>query len=192
MTLPLRIFRIFLRLGCTSFGGPTVHLGYFRDEFVEKRKWFSDKQYADLQAVRRPGGAVPIPARAGVEPGGYGDRPAARRVPGHVPGVGGLHAAVGAAHGGVRAGRRAVGRYQRGRLAARSEGCGCRCRGAGCVRHDEEPGHRQDSRRDRRGCAGARSARAAPAHPGRGDRARHCCWSGVPARQEGGGRPAPG
>lgn len=51
MTSPLRIFRIFLRLGCTSFGGPTAHLGYFRDEFVEKRKWFSDKQYADLVAL---------------------------------------------------------------------------------------------------------------------------------------------
>ena len=51
MTSPLRILRIFLRLGCTSFGGPTAHLGYFRDEFVEKRKWFSDKQYADLVAL---------------------------------------------------------------------------------------------------------------------------------------------
>lgn len=51
MTSPLRIFRIFLSLGCTSFGGPTAHLGYFRDEFVEKRKWFSDKQYADLVAL---------------------------------------------------------------------------------------------------------------------------------------------
>lgn len=51
MTSPLRIFRIFLRLGCTSFGGPTTHPGYFRDEFVEKRKWFSDKQYADLVAL---------------------------------------------------------------------------------------------------------------------------------------------
>lgn len=45
------VFRVFLRLGCTSFGGPTAHLGYFRDEFVEKRKWFSDKQYADLVAL---------------------------------------------------------------------------------------------------------------------------------------------
>ena len=48
---PRDVFRIFLRLGCTSFGGPTAHLGYFRDEFVEKRKWFSDKQYADLVAL---------------------------------------------------------------------------------------------------------------------------------------------
>ena len=48
---PWEVFRIFLRLGCTSFGGPTAHLGYFRDEFVEKRKWFTDKQYADLVAL---------------------------------------------------------------------------------------------------------------------------------------------
>ena len=45
------VLRIFTRLGCTSFGGPTAHLGYFRDEFVEKRKWFTDKQYADLVAL---------------------------------------------------------------------------------------------------------------------------------------------
>lgn len=48
---PWEVFKIFTRLGCTSFGGPTAHLGYFRDEFVEKRKWFSDKQYADLVAL---------------------------------------------------------------------------------------------------------------------------------------------
>ena len=48
---PGEVFTIFTRLGCTSFGGPTAHLGYFRDEFVEKRKWFSDKQYADLVAL---------------------------------------------------------------------------------------------------------------------------------------------
>ena len=48
---PWEVFKIFTRLGCTSLGGPTAHLGYFRDEFVEKRKWFSDKQYADLVAL---------------------------------------------------------------------------------------------------------------------------------------------
>lgn len=48
---PWEVFRLFLRLGCTSFGGPTAHLGYFRDEFVEKRKWFTDKRYADLVAL---------------------------------------------------------------------------------------------------------------------------------------------
>jgi chromate transporter len=38
----LEVFLMFLRLGCTSFGGPIAHLGYFRSEFVERRRWLSD------------------------------------------------------------------------------------------------------------------------------------------------------
>ncbi|MGH8463938.1 MAG: chromate efflux transporter, partial [Pseudomonas sp.] len=45
------VFLIFLRLGLTSFGGPVAHLGYFRDEFVTRRKWLSDRSYADLVAL---------------------------------------------------------------------------------------------------------------------------------------------
>ncbi|WP_456264007.1 chromate transporter [Corynebacterium lujinxingii] len=45
------VLRIFTRLGLTSFGGPTAHLGYFRDEFVDKRKWLRDDEYADLIAL---------------------------------------------------------------------------------------------------------------------------------------------
>lgn len=45
------IFLIFLKLGLTSFGGPIAHLGYFRDEFVERRKWLNDHAYADLVAL---------------------------------------------------------------------------------------------------------------------------------------------
>jgi chromate transporter len=48
---PLEVFWIFLRLGCTSFGGPIAHLGYFRHEFVEKRKWLDDNAYTDLVAL---------------------------------------------------------------------------------------------------------------------------------------------
>lgn len=44
----LEVLRIFTRLGCTSFGGPIAHLGYFRTEFVERRQWLSDRAYADL------------------------------------------------------------------------------------------------------------------------------------------------
>lgn len=40
-----------LRLGLTSFGGPVAHLGYFRREYVEQRRWLSDAQYAELVAV---------------------------------------------------------------------------------------------------------------------------------------------
>lgn len=42
---------MFLRLGVTSFGGPIAHLGYFRTEFVERRKWLGDSAYADLVAL---------------------------------------------------------------------------------------------------------------------------------------------
>lgn len=45
------LFLIFLRLGLTSFGGPVAHLGYFREEFVERRGWLSDQAYADLVAL---------------------------------------------------------------------------------------------------------------------------------------------
>src|SRR5690242_19074981 len=45
------IFIIFLRLGLTSFGGPVAHLGYFREEFVARRKWFDEHAYADLVAL---------------------------------------------------------------------------------------------------------------------------------------------
>lgn len=45
------VFAIFLRLGLTSFGGPVAHLGYFRDEFVARRSWLSDRAYADLVAL---------------------------------------------------------------------------------------------------------------------------------------------
>lgn len=47
----LGIFLIFLRLGLTSFGGPIAHLGYFRHEFVARRKWLTDHAYADLVAL---------------------------------------------------------------------------------------------------------------------------------------------
>jgi chromate transporter len=47
----LHIFWIFLKLGCTSFGGPIAHLGFFRQEFVEKRRWLDDAAYAELVAL---------------------------------------------------------------------------------------------------------------------------------------------
>ena len=42
------IFRIFLRLGLTSFGGPIAHLGYFRRMFVTRLAWLDEAAYADL------------------------------------------------------------------------------------------------------------------------------------------------
>jgi chromate transporter len=45
------VFSSFLKLGLTSFGGPIAHIGYFRDEFVVRRKWLDDRVYADLVAL---------------------------------------------------------------------------------------------------------------------------------------------
>ena len=45
------VFTAFLKLGLTSFGGPIAHLGYFRNEFVERRKWLDEQTYADLVAL---------------------------------------------------------------------------------------------------------------------------------------------
>jgi chromate transporter len=45
------VFLAFLKLGCTSFGGPIAHIGYFRDEFVARRCWLEDKAFADLVAL---------------------------------------------------------------------------------------------------------------------------------------------
>ena len=46
-----QVFWIFVRLGLTSFGGPVAHLGYFRDEFVQRRQWLTERSYADLVAL---------------------------------------------------------------------------------------------------------------------------------------------
>ncbi len=45
------VFRAFLGLGLTSFGGPVAHLGYFRDAFVVRRRWLGDSTFADLVAL---------------------------------------------------------------------------------------------------------------------------------------------
>lgn len=47
----LSLFSIFLRLGCTSFGGPIAHIAYFHTEFVNKRKWYDEAAYADMVAL---------------------------------------------------------------------------------------------------------------------------------------------
>jgi chromate transporter len=55
----LEVLLAFLRLGCTSFGGPIAHLGYFRKEFVERRKWCSEETLAELIALAQ---SLPGPA----------------------------------------------------------------------------------------------------------------------------------
>lgn len=48
---PGEVFAVFLKLGCTAFGGPIAHLGYFRKELVERRRWVSDSQFSQLLAI---------------------------------------------------------------------------------------------------------------------------------------------
>jgi len=45
------VFRAFLGLGLTSFGGPIAHLGYFRNAFVLRRRWIDEVAFADLLAL---------------------------------------------------------------------------------------------------------------------------------------------
>lgn len=47
----LEIFIASLKLGLTSFGGPVAHLGYFKNEYIDKRKWIGDRTYADIIAL---------------------------------------------------------------------------------------------------------------------------------------------
>jgi chromate transporter len=74
----LEVLWVFLRLGVTSFGGPIAHLGYFRAEIVERRKWLDEAAYTDIIALCQflPGpassqvGIILGMVRAGL-PGGF-------------------------------------------------------------------------------------------------------------------------
>ncbi len=47
----IEIFAVSLKLGLTSFGGPVAHLGYFREEYVNRRKWIDERGYGELVAL---------------------------------------------------------------------------------------------------------------------------------------------
>jgi chromate transporter len=47
----LEVLGVATRLGLTSFGGPIAHLGYFREEYVVRRRWVDEHAYADLVAL---------------------------------------------------------------------------------------------------------------------------------------------
>ncbi|WP_024520076.1 chromate efflux transporter [Bradyrhizobium sp. Tv2a-2] len=47
----LEVLAVFLKLGVSCFGGPIAHIGYFRDEFVTRRRWLDEQAYADLVAL---------------------------------------------------------------------------------------------------------------------------------------------
>ena len=57
------VLLVFLRLGCTSFGGPIAHLGYFQRELVERRRWCSESTFAELIALAQ---SLPGPASSQV------------------------------------------------------------------------------------------------------------------------------
>lgn len=57
------VFQVFLRLGCTSFGGPIAHLGYFQKEIVQRRRWCSEAALAELIALAQ---SLPGPASSQV------------------------------------------------------------------------------------------------------------------------------
>lgn len=47
----LEVLSVALHLGLTSFGGPIAHIGYFRREYVERRRWLDEAQFADFVAL---------------------------------------------------------------------------------------------------------------------------------------------
>ncbi len=48
---PLEVLLAFLKLGVSCFGGPIAHIGYFREEFVVRRRWLDEQAYVDLVAL---------------------------------------------------------------------------------------------------------------------------------------------
>src|SRR5579863_4280676 len=48
---PLEVLRVYLKLGVSSFGGPIAHIGYFREEFVVRRRWLGEQAFVDLVAL---------------------------------------------------------------------------------------------------------------------------------------------
>jgi chromate transporter len=45
---PLEVLLVFFKLGVSCFGGPIAHIGYFREEFVVRRRWLDEQAYVDL------------------------------------------------------------------------------------------------------------------------------------------------
>jgi chromate transporter len=139
---PLEVFRVFLKLGVSPFGGPIAHIGYFREEFAVS------PPLAERADLRRSGCAVPVPAGPGVEPNRICDRTDPRRLCRGACRMGRLHAAVGHPPGPVRLRRRRAVRDDRNQTAARSQARrGGHCRASG-VGHGTQPHSRPRARLD--------------------------------------------
>ena len=48
---PAEVLRAFSKLGVSCFGGPIAHIGYFREEFVVRRRWLDEQAFVDLVAL---------------------------------------------------------------------------------------------------------------------------------------------
>lgn len=60
---PVEVLLVFAKLGVSCFGGPIAHIGYFRDEFVMRRRWLDEHAYADLVGLCQ---FLPVPASSQV------------------------------------------------------------------------------------------------------------------------------
>ncbi len=47
----LDMFWVFFKLGLTCFGGPTAHIGFFYNMFVEQKKWLTAEEYAEMVSL---------------------------------------------------------------------------------------------------------------------------------------------
>ena len=45
------VMGVFIRLGCTAFGGPAAHMAMMREEVVQRRHWISEERFVDLMGV---------------------------------------------------------------------------------------------------------------------------------------------
>lgn len=51
MSAAIEVWKSFIKLGFTAFGGPVAHIGFFRQEFVERQRWLTDNQFSQLLAI---------------------------------------------------------------------------------------------------------------------------------------------
>jgi chromate transporter len=45
------VFRVAVKLGLTSFGGPIAHIGYYERTYVRQRRWLTAEQYGGIVAL---------------------------------------------------------------------------------------------------------------------------------------------
>ena len=160
------VFPVFLYLGLTSFGGPVAHLGYFRREFVDKRRWLDD----DLlrRHRRRSASSFLVPPAARSE---YRSASCARDIAGAFAAWLGFTVPSAILMIAFGYGAAAFARCRRQRVAARTADRRGRRRRPGRHRHGSRPLSRPSARRDGVRCCRAHARRAI----GRGADCRDRC-----------------